>query len=223
MNQRTSRRILVAVQCADALVARGIASVLSQEPDLELVMQPGLPLAPIDVLVTDFAHAMQVLQLTDGSRTASRPRILLYSATRREQEVRLAVAAGIQAILGQGCELSEFANAIRAIDRGGRYLDLAAAQRVAISLSSESLTSRELQVLSLLARGECNKTIATQLEVTLGTAKAHVGAILAKLQVTSRTQAARVAVQRGLVDSDWHDMERSSRPVGYGVGPGLFA
>ena len=68
-------------------------------------------------------------------------------------------------------------------------------------------------MLDLLARGQCNKTIASQLAVTLGTVKAHVGAILSKLQVDSRTQAARVATQRGLVQSTWDASDEGCQPL----------
>jgi DNA-binding NarL/FixJ family response regulator len=70
---------------------------------------------------------------------------------------------------------------------------------MADSLTREALTAREAEVLDLLACGQCNKSIARQLDIAVGTVKAHVKAIMAKLDASSRTQAVSVAAQRGLV------------------------
>jgi len=66
-------------------------------------------------------------------------------------------------------------------------------------MSKPSLTSRELDVLQLVAEGRSNKDIARRLEITEGTAKTHVKAILAKLDAISRTEAVAVAHKRGLI------------------------
>ena len=63
----------------------------------------------------------------------------------------------------------------------------------------DTLTPRELEVLRLLARGLPNKQIAAQLAVNVRTVKYHVSAILAKLDVTNRTEAVTVAASRGLI------------------------
>lgn len=221
MPSSSSHRIPVGVQCADALVARGIEAVLLQEPDVDAELVPGPDAiggpwpAPgrVRVLVTDFELAIAQVQAARGQPPdRALPHLLVYSPQRRERDIRQALAAGIPGFLGQGFALHELAQAVRTIDRGGRYYDLATTQRVAVSLASEALTLREQEVLGLIVRGECNKTIAARLDVTVGTVKAHVGAILSKLQVASRTQAVRVAVSRGLVDSCWDEVDRAQRP-----------
>jgi len=63
----------------------------------------------------------------------------------------------------------------------------------------DQLTAREDQVLQLLARGLCNKTIARQLGIAVGTVKTHVKGIMAKLDASSRTEAARIAAEKGIV------------------------
>lgn len=213
MKSKWAGCISVRVNYADALVARGIAAVLGQEPDLRVTLDGGPDAGVDDVLITDFATAMTHPHQPRHNRSqGDAPRVLIYSASRREHEVRQALEAAIPGFLSQGFALDELARAVRLLHRGGRYYDLVAAQQIALSLSAEPLTGREREVLNLLASGECNKTIARQLDVTLGTVKAHVGAILAKLGVDSRTQATRVAIQRGLVDSPWENVGWPARP-----------
>jgi two-component system NarL family response regulator len=75
---------------------------------------------------------------------------------------------------------------------------------MADSLTHATLTSRETEVLQLMASGESNKGIARKLQIEVGTVKSHMSAIMTKLGASSRTQAAGIAATRGLVE------ERSS-------------
>ena len=86
------------------------------------------------------------------------------------------------------------------LGRGLRYLGLEVSQRMADSLTRETLTARESEVLRLLAAGLCNKSIASRLLIGVGTVKAHVRGIMGKLGASSRTQVVTIAAQRGLVD-----------------------
>ncbi|HEY9024554.1 MAG TPA: LuxR C-terminal-related transcriptional regulator, partial [Burkholderiaceae bacterium] len=81
-----------------------------------------------------------------------------------------------------------------------RYLGRAVAQRMADSMTRASLTQREADVLRFVVAGESNKVIARSLRIEVGTVKTHVSAILAKLDARSRTQAAAIAIARGLVE-----------------------
>jgi DNA-binding CsgD family transcriptional regulator len=95
---------------------------------------------------------------------------------------------------------------------GNRYVMQAIAARVAEHVYAEPLTVRERQILEFLADGRCNKTIANELGIAVGTVKTHVKAVLSKLNVSSRTQAVVVATRRGLVRSE----EQGSESVAYG-------
>jgi len=113
--------------------------------------------------------------------------------------VREAVKAGASGFVGASADAKEIRNALVEASRGHRYIAPAVAARLAESLTLEELTSREMDVLALLARGECNKTIARVLGVTFGTVKTHVRAIMCKLSSRSRTEAALKACRFGLV------------------------
>lgn len=120
-----------------------------------------------------------------------------------EAKVRAALEAGAAGYLLKDAQADEVAAAIRAAAAGECHLDPAAAKLLAASLraprpAADVLTAREREVLILIAKGLTNRQIARQLNVTERTARTHVSNILAKLQLTSRTQAALWAVHEGL-------------------------
>src|SRR4029078_12813091 len=89
--------------------------------------------------------------------------------------------------------------AVRLIHCGNTAIDPAAIEKIAVSLASPPLTGREMEVLRLMMLGLPNKAIAITLQRTVGTAKSHVKAILAKLDAGSRVEAVAVARRRGLL------------------------
>ncbi|WP_280155863.1 response regulator transcription factor [Piscinibacter sp. XHJ-5] len=196
----------ILVMHPDPLVRAGIVASLREHADFE-VFADGTDAAgpdghPIDVVIADYHQA---IRLTDAAARAARrslatARILALTSREREADIRRAIQAGVDGYLLLGGPLSELIECATALAHGGRYLSRSAAQRMADSLTREALTAREIEVLELLVAGECNKSIARQLHIGVGTVKSHVNAILAKLNATSRTQAAAVAVTRGLVE-----------------------
>ncbi|MBC7941771.1 MAG: response regulator transcription factor, partial [Chitinophagaceae bacterium] len=119
-----------------------------------------------------------------------------------EADVRTALQAGIGGYLLGNCGLNELVDAVRAVGRGSPYLCKVAASLVAKSLTRTPLTLRESETLRLIASGMSNKVIASELNIALGTVKAHARAILDKLGARSRTQATVIAAQRGLLGPD---------------------
>ncbi|MES2099717.1 MAG: response regulator transcription factor [Pseudomonadota bacterium] len=127
--------------------------------------------------------------------------MLIIAAQAGEWDIRFAMRQGVQGYLLLGCAADKLVHAVRSLARGGRCLDDAVSERIAESLVHEALTNREQDVLYLIAEGAGNKHIANALDIQLGTVKAHVKAILAKLHVRTRTQALIVAEQRGLLSA----------------------
>jgi DNA-binding NarL/FixJ family response regulator len=114
------------------------------------------------------------------------------------------VRAGAAGYLLKDVEPAELVRAIRTVHAGGALLDPAVTGRVLAEVArggqpDGDLTAREREVLALLAEGLANKAIAFRLGIAEKTVKAHVSAILAKLGVSDRTQAALHAVRTGLV------------------------
>jgi two-component system NarL family response regulator len=84
-----------------------------------------------------------------------------------------------------------------------RYLSAELSRCVADSFTRIGLTSRETDVLQLLAQGQCNKSIARELGIGVGTVKTHVKGLFDKLGATARTHAVVLATRRGLVGDSY--------------------
>lgn len=210
-------RYAVLVMHAEPLVAVGLAAALRQCPGF-VVHVHGIDAdcaEPIDVVIADYQDGVR-LATQRGMRAPAlkAANVLVMTTHDREHEVRLALEAGVHGYLLLGCPIQELIAGVRALGAGSRYLCLAVAQRMAESLTREALTPREAEVLRLLVRGQCNKSIAKQLEIAVGTVKAHVKAIMGKLDASSRTQAASVAAQRGLIDEPLAQHATTARRVG---------
>jgi len=189
----------------DPLVRAGVASALRKHESFEVFEEDALPAGPdalrIDVVIADYQDA---LRLADPATRMSRPalaasRVLALTAVDREMEIRRAIEADVNGYVVLGGPLDELIEAVHVLASGGRYVSRRAAQRMMDSLTHSVVTSREQQVLQLLVAGEPNKSIARRLDICLGTVKTHISAILGKLEARSRTEAAAIAVSRGLV------------------------
>jgi DNA-binding NarL/FixJ family response regulator len=138
-------------------------------------------------------------------------RVIVLTSFLDDDRLLPAVQAGAAGYLLKDVEPSELARAVLAAHAGEAMLDPAAAARLVGAIADgqataaaeerERLTRREREVLELIAQGRSNKRIAFELGISEKTVKAHVGRLLAKLGVADRTQAALLAVRRGLVRS----------------------
>jgi DNA-binding NarL/FixJ family response regulator len=206
MNHSSPHHLSVLVMYHDPIVCAGLVAALRQHENFEIVVHgvdhPGPTGASIDVVIADHGNAM-LLAENDAPKAhglPAEPRILALTANDREADIRRALQAGIRGYLLLGGSLGELVEAVRAVGDGARYLCPAVAQRLAESLAGVTLTLRENEVLRLVVEGQSNKAIARHLAIELCTVKSHVSAIMTKLGASCRTQAASIAVNRGLVD-----------------------
>jgi DNA-binding NarL/FixJ family response regulator len=126
-------------------------------------------------------------------------RVILFSSFSGDENVRRALEAGAHAYVVKSAPQEELIDAIRAVHAGGFYLPPGLAADLARHLTHPGLNNDELEVLRLIVGGRSNKEIADALHVSEITVKRRVGHILQKLGAADRTQAATLAIQRGII------------------------
>lgn len=202
------------------MVRRGMRSYLSIFDDIEVVGEAANGREALDRLhASDAAGAAPdvvlmdlVMEPVDGVAAtrelrATMPEIDVVAVTSLvdQSRVREALEAGASGYLVKDAAPEELALAIRAAHRGEVHLDAALARELMGSLPAaqapdpfHELSARELEILGLIAQGNPNKEIARRLVISERTARTHVSNILRKLGLSSRTQAALLAVREGL-------------------------
>jgi two-component system, NarL family, response regulator NreC len=199
-----------------AVVRQGFKMILAAQPDMEIVGEAGngreaLDLAgqlQPDVIVMDVA--MPELNGIEATRRIAalspRSRVLALSMHKDSVYVREILRAGARGYLLKDSISSDLLAAVRAIARGEGYLSPGVSDAVLndyrrhVTDPIDLLTSREREVLQMIAEGKTNKEIATVLNLSVYTVDAHRGRIMEKLNLHSATDLVRFAVRAGLVD-----------------------
>jgi DNA-binding NarL/FixJ family response regulator len=205
------------------LVREGTRQLLSQEPDLLVVAEAGdgeeavrlaaethPDVALIDIAMPKLNGIEATKQIKSISPTTA---VLILSAYDDDQYVFALLEAGAAGYLLKNVRGRELIEAVRSVYAGESVLHPVIARKVIdrlnlpVSSTSEettdqSLTERELEVLSLAAKGLSNKDIADQLYLSARTVQAHLSTIFSKLEVGSRTEAVVLALRRGWLSLD---------------------
>jgi DNA-binding NarL/FixJ family response regulator len=126
-------------------------------------------------------------------------RFVVMTTYEGDEDIYQALEAGAQAYLIKCMPPASLVDAILRVNSGLRVIPAAVAKSLASRTPNSALTDRERDVLGLIVKGKSNKEIAKELGITEGTVKCHVNAILNRMGVSDRTQAAIAALQRGLV------------------------
>ncbi len=194
------------------VVRDGLRAVLSTQDDLEIVGEGAdghaaltlLDLRRPDVVLMDLS-----MPVMDGVRAITRIRaaapqvhVLVLTSYATDADITAAVDAGATGYLLKDTPREELFTAIRAAARGESALSPAVATRLLNRLRSpdhSTLSAREIEVLTALARGHTNREIARQLRVSEATVKTHLLHIYPKLSVADRTGAVTAALARGII------------------------
>ena len=195
-------RILVA---EDHLIARaGVISIINAQPDMTVVAEAVDGEQTIkayrekkpDVALIDMR--MPVMSGVEAAAQIRRDfpgcRLIALTTYEGDENVRRAFAAGVLAYLTKDVRRGELLKTIRAVHAGENCIPPAL-----LNHPESQLSAREMEVLELVVMGLSNKQIAHRLQIADATAKNHVKNILAKLNAHDRTEATRVAIQRGFV------------------------
>jgi two-component system, NarL family, response regulator LiaR len=190
-----------------ALDAAGL-NVVGEAEDGPRGLEEARRLAP-DVAVIDLGlPGMDGIELTRQLRAAvPKTRIVILTMHDLDTEVLAALSAGADAYCVKSTKTEGIVAAVRVVAEGGAYFDPAVAHIVmrkiidpnAPAQGRSPLSPRETEILKLVADGVGNAEIADRLALGLGTVKGHVRDILEKLSASDRTQAAVVALRRGII------------------------
>jgi two-component system NarL family response regulator len=129
-------------------------------------------------------------------------RAIVLTSFETDEDIYRAVQAGAQGYLLKDTSFQDMVEAIRSVHAGRRYIPRQIAARLAERMMRTELTSRELEILKMLAKGPTNKQIGHALGISDNTVRNHVNSIIEKLEVSDRTEAATIAIQRGLIQVD---------------------
>jgi DNA-binding NarL/FixJ family response regulator len=210
-----ARKTRVLLADDHTLVRKGFGTILSLQPDLEVVgeasngreaIEKAQDLNP-DIVIMDVS--MPEMNGIEGTRRISelcpRTRVLALSMHRDAVYVREILRAGARGYLIKDADDDTFLEAVRAIAKGEGYVSSAVADAVLndyrkhVTDPIDLLTSREREVLQLIAEGKTNKEIANLLELSVYTVEAHRGRILEKLNLHNAGDIVRFAIRHGLI------------------------
>jgi DNA-binding NarL/FixJ family response regulator len=201
------------------VVRRGVVAYLEAIEDLEVAGEAGNGQEALDFLLRAAAHkelpdvVLMDLQMpgmdgvTATGEVASRfpeVRVVILTSFGETERVHAALERGASGYLLKDAGPTEVDAALRAAVRDEVFLDAAVTRRLTQEMRTPRaglgvLTVREKEVLVLVAEGQSNKDIARRLDISERTARTHVSHLLTKMGLTSRTQAALLAVKEGLV------------------------
>jgi DNA-binding NarL/FixJ family response regulator len=187
------------------VVRLGLRAMIDAEPDMEVVAEAGdgpgavaafgahrPDITLMDLRLPGVGGPETIARIRAGSPDANIIVITTYDA---DADVYRAVQAGARGYLLKGTFAEGMLEAIRHVHAGGKLI----ARKLEERASAPELTSREVGVLELVAKGMSNKEIAAALFLSEDTIKTHLRHVYAKLGVGDRTEAALLAVQRGII------------------------
>ena len=206
-------KILILVADDHPMLREGLVTVLGTQPDFDVVgeaadgsevvrlaetLLPDVILLDLEMPGMDGVAALEKLR-----ENGSGARVIVFTAYDTDERILGSLRAGARGYLLKGASRAELFDAVRTVHSGGSLLQPLVTGRLLDHINApepDPLTPRELEVLALLARGLPNKEIADSLYIGERTVKFHVSSILAKLDATNRTEAARIAISRGLIE-----------------------
>ncbi|MBD1865715.1 response regulator transcription factor [Cyanobacteria bacterium FACHB-471] len=208
MSQPSHIRVLVVDD--HPVVRQGLIGMLEKAPDIVIVgqgrngheaiavfqqQQPDVTLMDLRMPEMEGVPAITVI-----CSEFSNARIIVLTTYDTDEEIYRGLRAGAKGYLLKDSEPEELLTAIRTVNRGQQYIPSNVAAKLVQRMTGPELSDRELEVLQLIGQGMSNQEISTALTISESTVKTHVNRILSKLDVKDRTQAAIMALKRGIAN-----------------------
>jgi DNA-binding NarL/FixJ family response regulator len=192
------------------LLLEGITALIKGEPNMELVAEA----SDGEEAIEQFRRHRPDVTLMDlqmpnlnGTEAISRIRnefpnakIIVLSTYSGDVQILRAIKAGARGYIVKGHAHRELLDAIRTVHNGHKRIPPEVAAKLAQHAADDELSSREMDVVRLIATGNANKEIADKLRIEETTVKSHIRSILSKLGVHDRTHAVTVGLQRGILE-----------------------
>jgi DNA-binding NarL/FixJ family response regulator len=205
-------RIRIVIADDHPVVRAGLQEMLSSQPDFEIVGEASNGVEAVtlvnqvrpDVVLMDLR-----MTLLDGAAATEEIRaglpqtaVLVLTSYESNADILRAIEAGAMGYLLKDAQREELFTAVRTVAQGKAVFAPTVATRLLRQVrkpSKEALSARELEVLTLVARGASNKEIAQTIHLSEATVKSHLLHLFAKLAVSDRTAAVTAALERGLL------------------------
>ncbi|HTB14861.1 MAG TPA: response regulator transcription factor [Bryobacteraceae bacterium] len=193
-----------------ALLREGIAALVNAETDMKLIAEASNGQEAIqkfrlhrpDVTLMDLQMpSLNGIEAIIGIRSEfPNARIIVLTTYVGDVQVLRALKAGARGYILKGHVPRELLDTIRAVHAGQKRIPPEVAAELVEHAVEDELSSREINVLQLIASGSANKEIAAQLSIVEDTVKSHVTNILAKLGANDRTHAVTIGLRRGIIE-----------------------
>jgi two-component system NarL family response regulator len=196
-SQAAQKKSRISVLIADdhTVVREGLVSLIRRKPDMTVLGEATNGREAVD-LWKQHRPDVTLLDLRmpelDGVSAIKEIR-------EHDEDIYRAIQAGAKGYLLKDVPREALMDSIRRVHAGETSVPVHLAAKLAERVSGETLSSREIEVLKLMAQGKSNKEIGATLFISEGTVKSHVKAIFAKMNVISRTEAVASATRRGLI------------------------
>jgi DNA-binding NarL/FixJ family response regulator len=204
-----SARIRILAVDDHPLIRDGIAAVIANQPDMQLVAEASSGREAIEKFrATQPDVTLMDLQMPDMSGIdaiiavrGEHPgaRIVVLTTYGGDALAARALKAGAQAYVLKGLVRKDLLDTIRVVHAGSKRISPDVAEQLASNLVASNLSEREIEVLQLVASGHSNKRIAGTLSISEDTVKGHMKSILSKLGAVDRTHAVTLGLKRGII------------------------
>ncbi len=205
----SENRIRILLVDDHAVMRAGLANMLNANPAFRVIAEAGDGATAITLFrqhLPDVVLMDVIMPGQDGIQTLHvlrehfpAARVLMLTSSEMEDDIIRSIKAGASGYITKAALPAELAAAIKTIHAGGRVIGPVIERILAQQACGIQVTQRELEVLALLRKGLSNADIGEMLDITPRTAKAHVAALLVKLEAADRAEAVARGFERGLL------------------------